>query len=75
VREIGSHVSKRFNVRCQGFSRAENDSVGTSITTKWLLRHEEKPKEAVMPAILVPIFLVGVPVMLVGGYYIMHVVK
>jgi hypothetical protein len=25
-----------------------------------------------MPALLLPIFLVGVPVVLVGGYYVMH---
>ena len=47
---------------------------GNFITTSWLFRHE-KPKEVVMPAILIPIFLVGVPVVLVGGYYVLHVVK
>jgi hypothetical protein len=32
-------------------------------------------KEEVMPAALVPIFLIGVPVVLVGGYYVLYVVK
>jgi len=59
---------KYLVIRMLGVPRA---SIGGTLQAAHALPNEQQRRSA-MPAILVPIFLIGVPVVLVGGYYVMH---